>query len=144
MKRLNLALVAAVSVWGLYGCATMFNSGQQTIVLSLDPVPGKPEVKTVPVTVETASGAYRSTAPSTIVATPSTFKEVSVRISDPCFEPQTINANKSVTLSYFVNILNFIGFFIDPLTGAMWKYDQSVVLHPQPVKDYEACRAKNP
>lgn len=102
----------------LTGCATLFNSGSQTMqALGTDP-----DAK-VKVNVTTPSGTYSTNLPATIVAEPSTFRDVKVEVAEKCYEPSQVIAQKGITPSFWANLLNFYGFIIDPLTGAMWKYD---------------------
>lgn len=119
MKQLRLiALLSAVVV--LSGCGTMFNSGSQTMQANSS------NGKEVKVNITTPSGTYRSKLPATIVAEPSTFKGVSIQVLDDCYDPSITEVSKGITMSYWANIFNGWGFLIDPLTGAMWKYNNMV------------------
>jgi hypothetical protein len=82
--------------------------------------------KEVKVNITTPSGTYMSKLPATIVAEPSTFKGVSIQVLDDCYDPSITEVNRGITMSYWANIFNGWGFIIDPLTGAMWKYNNMV------------------
>lgn len=127
MKQLRLAvLLSAVGIL-FSGCGTMFNSGSQSIraVSTND--------KEIKVNITTPSGSYTSKLPTTIVAEPSTFRGVSIQVQDDCYESTQLEVNKSIAGSYWANIFNYgLGFLIDPLTGAMWKYNNLVAI---PVTD---------
>lgn len=98
----------------------MFNSGSQTMQANAS------NGKEVKVNITTPSGTYMSKLPATIVAEPSTFKSVSIQVQDDCYDPSITEVNKGITTSYWANIFNGWGFLIDPLTGAMWKYNNMV------------------
>ena len=117
------------------GCATMFNSGSQTI----QTIPSDPDAK-VDVLIITPSGSYRAKLPTTITAEPSN-SEVRVEITDKCYYKTSTTVGKSVTPSYWVNILNGWGFLIDWATGKMWKYDNSVRVITDKKPDVTGCDA---
>jgi hypothetical protein len=128
MKKLSMLCFCFL----LAGCSTMFNSGSQTIQVTTT------TGKEVSVNVTTSSGSYATKLPTTIVAEPATFQDVSVQVNDDCYDPVQINVSKRITLSYWVNILNGWGFLIDPLTGAMWKYNNHVSVPVSKKKDAPA------
>ena len=120
MKR----FYAVVFTFILCSCATMFNSGNQSMqVVASDGEKHK-------VSIETPSGSYAAEIPTTITASPSTFKNVEVRIaSSDCYNPTSLIIGSSITASYWANIFNFYGLLLDPLTGAMWKYNSISTLN---------------
>lgn len=122
MKKL-LILGVAVSAVMLSGCSTMFNGGSQTIVATSS----NPDQK-VKVDVSTPNESYQTTLPATIVTSPSSNKEVTIKVDDKCFNSTSVTVNKSVTPSYWANLLNGWGFLIDYATGDMWKYDTKVLV----------------
>ena len=113
-------------------CATMFNSGTQSITATTT------SGAKVPVLVKTPSGSYRTTLPATITAKPSTFREVSITVEDQCFDKQTHDVGKSVAASYWANMFNVWGFFLDPFFGTMWEYDSQVSI---PLNKKSECMA---
>lgn len=129
MKKI---LALAVVLFGLSSCSTMFNSGSQTVLVH----PTDPDGEGVVVNITTPSGAYRAKLPSTIVVAPSTFSKIRIKVAQKCYEPSEVTVNEGVTLSYFMNIFNGIGFFIDLLDGYMWKYDSQTMI---PVMKTEGC-----
>jgi hypothetical protein len=114
-------LVTSIAILSI-SCATMFNSGSQTIRA----IPTE-NVEGVPVIITTPDGSYESNLPTTIVASPSTFTNVTIEVKDSqCYESRTVKVRSSITPSFWANILIYPGFLIDPFTGAMWKYDNTV------------------
>lgn len=108
------------SVLSLTGCATMFNSGSQTI----QAIPTQGDG--VKVNVTTPSGSYATKLPTTIVAEPSTFTNVAIDVIDTCYEPTHATVASSVTPSYFADIIFWPALIVDALTGNMWKYHNTV------------------
>lgn len=134
MKKI-LMLGVTASILTLSGCSTMFNGGSQTILATTSNPDLKPKVD-----ITTPSGTYQTNLPATIVATPSTSRDVSITVADPCYEHTTMIVNKSVTPSYWANIFNLYGFGIDAITGDMWKYDNQVMV---PLQKRSECNKKN-
>ena len=126
-------LLACFILFALCSCATVFNGGSQTILAN----PSNVNDEGVVVNVTTTSGAYRTKLPATIVASPSTFSDVSIKVSDKCYEGTEIKVNKSVTPSYWVNILIWPGLIIDALDGYMWKYDSQTMV---PTTKLDTCK----
>ncbi|MCL9782955.1 hypothetical protein M9194_16115 [Vibrio sp. S4M6] len=133
MKKI-LTLGIAASVLTLSGCSTMFNSGSQTIVATA------PD-KNVNVDVTTASSTYQTTLPTTIVTAPSSTRDVTIKVDDKCYKNTSVTVNKSVTPSYWANILNGWGFLIDYATGDMWKYDSQVLVPTEKKTDCVASKS---
>ena len=121
--------------FALGGCSTMFNSGSQTIVATTT------NGKEVKVKITTPSGSYLGKIPSTIVAEPSSFHNVSIEVIDDCYDKSAVFVNSRVTPSYWANLLNYIGLFIDPLTGAMWKYDNQVTVQVTEITEKVGCNS---
>lgn len=117
MKRPILLVFVALLV---SSCASMFNDSRMSIVAN--PSNGEDGIK---VEVITAEGAYFTKLPATIVTEPSN-EGIKIRVVDKCYDPTEKEVEKSITGSYWVNILNYgIGFLIDWGTGAMWEYPKS-------------------
>ncbi|CAH0541966.1 hypothetical protein [Vibrio marisflavi] len=135
MKKL-IALGIAASVVTLSGCSTMFNSGSQTIVAT------SPD-KNVNVDVTTASSTYQTTLPTTIVTNPSSTRDVTIKVNDKCYKNTSVTVHKSVTPSYWANILNGWGFLIDYATGDMWKYDNQVLVPTEKKADCDTVAKNN-
>lgn len=107
-------------------CATMFNSGSQTIqARSAQGLEG------VSVDVVGSSGSYQAKLPMTITETPSTFAPLEIRVTEKCYNTATTRVSRTVTPSFWANFLNLWGFLIDPFTGAMWKYDNNVQIQTE-------------
>ncbi len=104
------------------GCSTMYNSGTQTILARS--VDGNQGIK---VEVTSSSGTYPTQLPATIAAEPSN-DGVQIRVVDSCYDNTQMEVGKSITPSYWVNILNGWGFLMDWGTGKMWKYNSNVAV----------------
>ncbi len=105
-------------------CATMFNSGSQTMLAKAS---GNQEG--IEVEVTTPSGSYSTKLPATIVAEPSSNDEVTIKVVDKCYDSMEKIVDKSVTPSFWLNTLNvYGGFILDWATGKMWKYDSNIIV----------------
>jgi hypothetical protein len=120
MKKLfTLSLFLAVC-----SCATVFNSGSQTMIAN----PSNVDAEGVVVDVTTSSGSYKTKLPATIISAPSTFSDVKIRVSDKCYENAEVKVRTGITPSYWVNILIWPGLIIDALDGYMWKFDSQTMV----------------
>lgn len=115
-------------IFHLASCATMFNSGSQTIqARSAQGVEG------VSVDVIGGSGSYQGKLPLTITEAPSTFVQLEIKVTDKCYNQNTTKVARTITPSFWANIFNGLwGMLIDPFTGAMWKYDNNVQVQTEP------------
>ena len=127
MKKFTfLVLVAILST----GCATMFNSDNQTLIAR----PSNVDHKGAKVEVTTSDGSYSSELPATIVSS-SSYADVSIRVVDECYSQTQAMVGKSITPSFWANILFWPGFIVDAATGKFWRYDSSVVVQTEKVSD---------
>ena len=110
----------------LSGCATIFNGGNQEVRLS---TPGNKQVK---VMVTNAGNNYERVLPSTISAVHD-MDSVSVMVKGGDYRNAVYVVPKSITPSFWINILFWPGFFLDLATGDMWKYPKDYTL---PLHDY--------
>lgn len=130
MKTMKVLTPILASLVLTTGCSTMYNSGSQTIMArSTD---GQEGIK---VEISSASGSYPAQLPATIAAEPSNTA-VEIKVVDQCYDQTQVSVGKSVTPSYWANLLNGWGFLIDWATGKMWKYDSNVSV---PVNKNSAC-----
>ncbi len=128
-SRRALPLLVLISA-ATSACATMNNQGSQTIIAkSADHQPG------VQVEIVTKDGSYLSSLPSTVVGR-SSWSGIEIKIVDPCYVPSTYEVPRSVTRSFWANLVFVYGFLIDPLTGYMWNYDDRIEV---PVKRKSKC-----
>jgi len=132
MKKSILSIIIALNITG---CSSMFNSGSQTVILN----PSNPDYN-AKIKVTTSYGSYQTRLPATISSSPSSFNNVVIETDDKCYDKLTMTVGKTVTASYWANIFNFYGFFIDPLTGAMWNLDNQVSV---PVQKFDECSEVN-
>jgi hypothetical protein len=112
----------------------MFNNGSQSMMLNASD--GSQGIK---VNVAGPSGSYPTTLPATIVSSRSSFTDLSVTVADKCYDYTSTTVSKSITPSYWANILNIYGFVIDWATGAMWNYNNntSVIVNKK-----DSCSSK--
>tara|TARA_B110000196_G_scaffold250920_1_gene220284 strand:- start:434 stop:829 length:396 start_codon:yes stop_codon:yes gene_type:complete len=120
MMKLIKVLAATSAILSLTACSTMFNNGSQSLMLNSSN--GSEGIK---VNVTGPDGSYPTTLPATVASSKSSFADLSVTVTDKCYDSTQTNVSKSVTPSYWANILNGYGFVIDWATGAMWKYDNN-------------------
>ncbi len=114
-KEISLGLVLTFLI---SGCSTMYNSGSQSIRVF-----GKEGTK---VLVTTPDGTYDSKLPTTVVAEPG-WEDVTVKVDDGKYEPSSNKVGKSITPSFWANILNGgLGMLVDLGTGKLWKYDNNI------------------
>ncbi len=128
------SLISSAAILSLAACSTMFNNGSQSLMLmSSDGTEG------VKVNVSGPDGSYATKLPATIASSSSSFDELTVTVTDKCYDNTTTNISSSVTPSYWANILNGYGFIIDWATGAMWNYDNntSVIVNKK-----DSCSSK--
>lgn len=146
VKQPASLIIAATLLFSLGACATIFNNGSQTSQVS--PITGETlDADRIRVQITTGSGAFETTIPGTVVLVP-TLSGSTIRVSEPCYEPTSMELPRSVTASYWANIpgiliyVGLFGFFVDPLTGDMWKYDTNISVPVRRVPDFADCRAK--
>ena len=92
----------------------MFNGGNQAIRLE-----GKEGTK---VLVTTPSGSYEDKLPATVIAK-SSYKGIQAKVIDERYNTTTVEVGKSITPSFFANLLNGYGFIVDAIVGSFWNYD---------------------
>ncbi|MES2678180.1 MAG: hypothetical protein V4612_07745 [Pseudomonadota bacterium] len=135
IKKLS-SLAFCLSLIFVQSCATVFNGGSQSIIAN-----GSGDVEDVSIYVKTPNGSYKSKLPTTIVTTPSSFNDTTLTVKDKCYEETEMKVGKSVTPSFWVNILWGFGFpiamGIDFLDGTMWKMDQQVIV---PLNKKDTCK----
>jgi hypothetical protein len=125
-----------LSLLVLQNCASIFNGGSQSIVAT-----ASGDVDNIPVEITTSDGSYRSKLPTTIVTSPSSFNDTTIVVKDKCYEETQMKVNKSITPSFWSNILfgGLIGMSIDYFSGHMWKMDRHAVV---PLNENGECKKK--
>jgi len=136
-KSLIKNLFYIASTLAITSCATMFNSGSQSLVANSS------DGSEVAVIVTTSSGSYKTKLPATIVTAPSSFADTTIKVVDVCYNQTELTVKKSITPSFFANILfglaSPIGFAIDYADGTMWKMDRNVIV-PLDKKKNSSCK----
>ena len=125
VRCVTCATVAASGLL-LSACATMFGSDHQTITIN----PSGEAGNGAQVVVYTSTGTRRVQLP-TLIAPRLGSERVIVRLQDDRFHPAEVQLERSVRGVYWVNILFYPGLLIDWMTGAMWKYEDEVVVTTQ-------------
>ena len=126
----QMAALMILAVIFQTGCATVFNERHQ--VINVDSDPKGAEVK--------SNMLHRpATTPTTFSFDKTGTPEVQVRIEKEGYVPQEMVLKKSVTPSFFANLLLFgafwIGGAVDIITGAMWNYQPEVFMKLEPAQD---------
>lgn len=135
MMNSNLNLASKTSLCAtlllMTGCSTIINNRSQTI----DIYTTKNQTTTAEVHAP-KQAPYTLTVPNKIHSRPSSFDAFTVKVTDPCFKPYSININKSIHPSYWANVFTyFVGFPLDYVSGYMWEYDKSTTLALYPSDD---------
>ncbi|MEH6346564.1 MAG: hypothetical protein V7785_15840 [Bermanella sp.] len=116
-------VIAGLAILGVSGCSTMFNESEQNVRLN------SYGNHNVPVSVLTPSGTYKDITPTIINIQPGAHSsDYIVQVDEPCYGVTKVVVKKELTASYWLNSLNLVGFFIDYATGAMWNYEEKVVV----------------
>lgn len=134
LARLGCGVLALLSS----GCATLFHSGAQTVAVNAWESE-KGEAVAARVLVDAPSSSYVATTPFQVAAYPSSFRELTLRIDDPCFETLQHTVDTRVAPVYYMNIFNVFGFGVDYLTGSLFDYERRVTLPVQRRSGDESC-----
>lgn len=121
MPRLFFVIFAALAVVQLSACATIFNEGSQRIYVETSP----------PATVnaivhDNKRATYQVQLPTVIRARPSSFSSLVISLDDECYSSSYSVVRQNISNIYWLNVLNWHGFYIDYFTGGMWRYDDQV------------------
>lgn len=149
MKKTMKAIVLLISVLPL-GCATIFTTSQQGVYVDSEPREAK---------VRSNKFYQQETTPTFINMKKG--GDIYLDISKEGYETDYVQLNKTLTPSVFANLLLFelapIGLFLDWQTGAMWNYQDKVVVkldkkiglpptvtHPKADSDGNASQGSHP
>jgi len=128
MMKLILGLYCCIS---LVGCSTMMNGVNKEVKVVNSDMAG------LSVIIEYDGVKTSEEIPSTFTLFPDKERQsISIAISDGCYEEKTHKIQSQLAISYWLNVLNIIGFFVDYATGAMWQLPEYVIL---PVNRLENC-----
>lgn len=124
-------LISIFSVILLSGCATMFHGGTQTVRI----VSSNGEAANIELTNE--EGTKQLTLPTT-VALKKGKGDVFIKVKEnQCHRSSTRSYQERMDLVFLANYFNFsIGSTTDSITGAMWHYDDNMVV---PVYKKDKC-----
>lgn len=131
MKKL---LLTGVSVLLLSSCATMFSGTTKTVNLMTS------NGDTVKADVTAKNGMQTVTIPS-VVSVDKGNMPITISVKeDDCHRHSVYMAENHVDIFFFANVFNyFTGTTTDVPNGAMWTYDDNVVV---PVYRKETCAKK--
>lgn len=110
------------------GCSTLVNSSPQKIMLKTHK-----KFENVKIEVIGPNGKYVTRIPTEIAAV-SSYKGVTIKITDKCYDNATFELNKEITKSFWVNIILWPSFAVDLITGKYFKYDKEMLI-PLNIKD---------
>ena len=123
-------LLATIAVVSLAGCSTMFNEPEQQVILD-----GYGN-HNVPVSILTSAGTYKDVTPAVLKIQPGMrSSDYIIQVDEPCYGVSSVVVKKELAASYWLNSLNIVGFFIDFATGAMWNYEEKVMIPLQSTLD---------
>ena len=113
------AATVSLSAVLVTGCSTVYCGTQQTI-----PIKSKPGGAQVTVYNEYNEPVFKGVTPCHVVLDRKTADDQTanyrVAIQAEGYEPYQVVLVGKVTRAYFANVMNFVGFIIDPITGGMW------------------------
>ena len=119
-------------VLSVSGCSTLINGTDQ--VVTVDNYYN--ERKTIKVL--TPQVDYQDTMPARVyVSGGIQTGEYLIQVEEECVTKQVIRIPKSLRFSYWLNVFNVVGFFVDYSTGAMWEYPEKFHV---PVSYAQDCR----
>ncbi len=133
MKSPTLALIASLTA----SCATIVGDSNELVQLKSDP-PGA----SVSVVNEGGENVFQGTTPTSVMLKKGRGyfdgETYSVRFERDGFEPGLVLLDTGLSGWYVLGNIVFGGLIgwliVDPLTGAMWKLDDSVLATLQPVR----------
>ena len=115
----------------LSACSTLINGTNQTV--TIDNYYNENEA----VKVYTPHSDYVDTMPARLhISGGVQGGEYSVQMKNECYDQQRLHINKTLRSSYWLNLFNVVGFFVDYSTGAMWEYPSKMHM---PMSRDEAC-----
>jgi uncharacterized protein YceK len=136
MKKLNVLLLMAA----LPGCASIIDgSSQQINIQPSTTAHGRVDAEDI-----SRAGTQTVRLPAVITVKRSS-KDIIVKVNEddnPCFEETRAVIPSSFNFVVLANIITggTLGSTTDGLTGAMWQYDDAVIV---PLEAKQGCKAKN-
>ena len=122
------------------GCSTVYCGTQQTV-----PINSKPGGAHVTVFNEFSEPVFKGVTPCQVRLDRKSANDENaqyrVAIEAQGYEPYEVILVGKVTRAYFANIVNFVGFIIDPITGGMWALSPDLIepeLKPIPGEEMDA------
>jgi hypothetical protein len=115
-------------------CATMFSGGSEKVQLMTSGGQEGVEVRVI-----SASGGFKTKIPSEFEGQPHATKNVSITVTDKCYEETTVVIEENLNTIYLLNILNIYGFLWDYLNGNMWDYETPTIVPVVKKNGVEGC-----
>jgi hypothetical protein len=123
-------LIAIVLTALLSGCSTMINGTSQEIVISSD------SYEVSDIEIVQGKNKTETSIPAWVTLHPEDKgSPIIVTTEGKCVHSESTTLRKGVAKSYWLNIFNIVGFFIDDATGAMWQYPERTRIQVR--KDYQ-------
>ena len=118
---MNKSVITVTASLLLGGCSTLMNGTDQ--VVTVDNYYNEPEK----IKVFTPQMDYVDRMPTRVhISSGVSSGDYFVRLANDCADGQMIRVPKDVRASYWLNIFNVVGFFVDYTTGAMWEYPETL------------------
>jgi hypothetical protein len=114
MKRVLILLCLTL----ISGCSTLINGTDQVVIID-NYYKEKEQIR-----VYTPYSDYLDIMPAKLHISGGVQggRGYSVQFTNECYSQQYFQVDRSLRGSYWLNILNVVGFFVDFGTGAMWEY----------------------
>jgi len=108
----------------------MINGTDQTINISGPTY--IPDVYNAKVEIKSDIATYNSQLPTQIAVYPESKKfPITITTLSECLTKKTVIIRKELASTYWLNVLNGFGFFVDYATGAMWQYPEQTLINTQ-------------
>ncbi len=116
-------VITGLAILAISGCSTMINGTSQSIALMSN------DFENIDIKVQAVNQRVSNRLPANLPVYAGNAKApITVTISQSCYEPTSVTLRKELADSYWLNVFNGIGFFVDYATGAMWQYPEEVVV----------------
>jgi len=117
------SFLIAFALVALSGCSTFFNLGRQEILIL--PSDSAAINKKIYITVQETK--QEATLPIRYQVD-SLNAHINVTFVNECWASSTVRIERSITPSYWANILTGFGFIWDGVFGTLWKYPSTIVI----------------
>lgn len=127
---MKVIIITALAVM-LSGCSTLINGTDHVVIID-NYYNEKERIK-----LNTPYSSHVDTMPAMLYISGGVQSGgYSIRLESECYNQQSLSINKTLRGSYWLNLFNVVGFFVDYATGAMWEYPAKVHM---PMSKNETC-----